>query len=130
MSRADDKPRQSGKTTLARELLTPDSENYFDLERPTSLRRLEDPETSLGELRGLVTSLAGCPPLKSYRGASRTGKLLRQILFETFRGNDDFVQWRCRLRLRETGDPCRKNVRYRKPLHRIQVLYLPVPVEL
>ncbi len=47
-------PRQSGKTTLARTLLTSDSENYFDLERPTSLRRLEDPETSLGELRGLV----------------------------------------------------------------------------
>ena len=47
-------PRQSGKTTLARNLLAPDSENYFDLERPTSLRRLEDPETSLGELRGLV----------------------------------------------------------------------------
>jgi uncharacterized protein len=47
-------PRQSGKTTLARMLLASDSENYFDLERPTSLRRLEDPETSLGELRGLV----------------------------------------------------------------------------
>jgi predicted AAA+ superfamily ATPase len=47
-------PRQSGKTTLARALLAHDSENYFDLERPTSLRRLEDPETSLGELRGLV----------------------------------------------------------------------------
>ena len=47
-------PRQSGKTTLARTLLAPDSENYFDLERPTGLRRLEDPETSLGDLRGLV----------------------------------------------------------------------------
>src|ERR1700676_2665059 len=47
-------PRQSGKTTLARTLLAPESENYFDLERPTGLRRLEDPETSLGELRGLV----------------------------------------------------------------------------
>ena len=47
-------PRQSGKTTLARTLLVPESENYFDLERPTALRRLEDPETSLGELRGLV----------------------------------------------------------------------------
>ena len=47
-------PRQSGKTTLARTLHTPDSENYFDLERPTSLRRLEDPETSLRGLRGLV----------------------------------------------------------------------------
>src|SRR5208283_713656 len=40
--------------TLARTLLAPDSENYFDLERPTGLRRLEDPETSLGDLRGLV----------------------------------------------------------------------------
>jgi uncharacterized protein len=47
-------PRQSGKTTLARTLLSPESENYFDLERPTGLRRLEDPETSLSELRGLV----------------------------------------------------------------------------
>jgi predicted AAA+ superfamily ATPase len=47
-------PRQSGKTTLARALLTPESQNYFDLERPASMRRLEDPETSLGELRGLV----------------------------------------------------------------------------
>ena len=46
-------PRQSGKTTLARTFLAPESENYFDLERPTGLRRLEDPETSLGELRGL-----------------------------------------------------------------------------
>jgi predicted AAA+ superfamily ATPase len=47
-------PRQSGKTTLARTLLSPESENYFDLEHPTGLRRLEDPETSLSELRGLV----------------------------------------------------------------------------
>jgi uncharacterized protein len=47
-------PRQSGKTTIARALLAPDSENYFDLERPTSLRRLDDPETSLSALRGLV----------------------------------------------------------------------------
>jgi uncharacterized protein len=47
-------PRQSGKTTLARILLSIDSENYFDLEGGASLRRLEDPETALGELRGLV----------------------------------------------------------------------------
>jgi uncharacterized protein len=47
-------PRQSGKTTLARMLLSIDSENYFDLEGGASLRRLEDPETALGELRGLV----------------------------------------------------------------------------
>lgn len=47
-------PRQSGKTTLARMLLSTDSENYFDLEGGASLRRLEDPEIALGELRGLV----------------------------------------------------------------------------
>jgi uncharacterized protein len=47
-------PRQSGKTTLARMLLSIDSENYFDLEGGASLRRLEDPEIALSELRGLV----------------------------------------------------------------------------
>jgi uncharacterized protein len=47
-------PRQSGKTTLARMLLSMDSENYFDLEGGASLRRLEAPEIALGELRGLV----------------------------------------------------------------------------
>jgi predicted AAA+ superfamily ATPase len=35
-------------------LLSADSENYFDLEGLTSLRRLDDPETALGRLRGLV----------------------------------------------------------------------------
>jgi hypothetical protein len=44
----------AGKTTLARTFLAPESENYFDLERPTGYCRLEDPETSLSELRGLV----------------------------------------------------------------------------
>jgi len=47
-------PRQCGKTTLARELLSEDSENYFDLEDPTSLARLEEPMTALSPLRGLV----------------------------------------------------------------------------
>ena len=47
-------PRQSGKTTLARELLREESPNYFDLEDPTSLARLEEPKTALGPLRGLV----------------------------------------------------------------------------
>jgi predicted AAA+ superfamily ATPase len=47
-------PRQSGKTTLARMLVSPDAENYFDLESPDSLRRLDDPETALGPLRDLV----------------------------------------------------------------------------
>ena len=47
-------PRQSGKTTLARQLVSPDSLNYFDLEDLTSLSRLEEPMTTLRDLRGLV----------------------------------------------------------------------------
>ena len=47
-------PRQCGKTTLARELLREDSVNYFDLEDPTSLARLDEPITALGALQGLV----------------------------------------------------------------------------
>lgn len=47
-------PRQSGKTTLAREFLHEDSPNYFDLEDPTSLARLDEPMTALGGLSGLV----------------------------------------------------------------------------
>ena len=47
-------PRQCGKTTLARELLSEDSANYFDLEDPVSLARLAEPKTALSPLRGLV----------------------------------------------------------------------------
>ncbi len=47
-------PRQCGKTTLAREFLGPDSINYFDLEDPASLMRLEEPMTALQNLNGLV----------------------------------------------------------------------------
>ena len=47
-------PRQSGKTTLARELLEEDSVNYFDLENPASLARLDEPMTALRPLNGLV----------------------------------------------------------------------------
>jgi len=47
-------PRQSGKTTLARRLLDPISVNYFDLEDPVSLMRLEQPMTALRSLEGLV----------------------------------------------------------------------------
>jgi predicted AAA+ superfamily ATPase len=47
-------PRQCGKTTLARELLGRDSVNYFDLEDPTSLARLDEPMTALEPLEGLV----------------------------------------------------------------------------
>lgn len=47
-------PRQSGKTTLAREFLAEESPNYFDLEDPVSLIRLDEPRTALEQLRDLV----------------------------------------------------------------------------
>ncbi len=47
-------PRQCGKTTLARELLDVQSANYFDLEDPASLARLDQPMTALAPLDGLV----------------------------------------------------------------------------
>lgn len=47
-------PRQSGKTTLARQFVRPDSVNYFDLEDPVSLARLEQPMTALQDLQDLV----------------------------------------------------------------------------
>ena len=46
--------RQCGKTTLAREFVREDSANYFDLEDPVSLARLDQPMTALETLRGLV----------------------------------------------------------------------------
>ncbi len=47
-------PRQCGKTTIARQLLDPRSLNYFDLEDPVSLARLDEPMTALSGLKGLV----------------------------------------------------------------------------
>jgi predicted AAA+ superfamily ATPase len=47
-------PRQSGKTTLARQFVSTESVNYFDLENPASLARLAQPMTALGPLRGIV----------------------------------------------------------------------------
>ncbi len=47
-------PRQSGKTTLAQQLIDADSPNYFDLEEPSSLVRLDEPMTALRGLKGLV----------------------------------------------------------------------------
>lgn len=47
-------PRQCGKTTLARRLLREDSLNYFDLEDPVSLARLDEPMTALRPLEELV----------------------------------------------------------------------------
>jgi predicted AAA+ superfamily ATPase len=47
-------PRQCGKTTLARELIEVTSPNYFDLEDPASLARLDQPMTAIQPLKGLV----------------------------------------------------------------------------
>ena len=46
--------RQCGKTTLARQFVSPDSLNYFDLEDPQSLARLDQPDTALRHLKKLV----------------------------------------------------------------------------
>ena len=47
-------PRQCGKTTLARQFVAPDSVNYFDLESPPSLARLDEPMAALAPLQGVV----------------------------------------------------------------------------
>lgn len=47
-------PRQCGKTTLAREIVAPDSVNYFDLEDPRSIARLSEPDLALRPLKRVV----------------------------------------------------------------------------
>jgi predicted AAA+ superfamily ATPase len=47
-------PRQCGKTTIARQFVHPTSVNYFDLEDPFSLVRLDQPMSTLQNLSGLV----------------------------------------------------------------------------
>lgn len=47
-------PRQCGKTTLAREFVDKTSANYFDLEDPESIARLDNAKTALIRLKGLV----------------------------------------------------------------------------
>ena len=50
-------PRQSGKTTVARKYFSEQNgarENYFDLENPRDLIRLQDPMLALEHLNGLI----------------------------------------------------------------------------
>lgn len=47
-------PRQCGKTTIARSFVKEGSLNYFDLEDPVSVTRLQEPMTELQSLTGLV----------------------------------------------------------------------------
>lgn len=47
-------PRQSGKSTLARQFLGRESPNYFDLEYPPHAQRLEQAAYTLEQLHGLI----------------------------------------------------------------------------
>ena len=47
-------PHQCSKTTLARQFVDPDSVNYFDLESPPDLARLDEPMTALTPLWGRI----------------------------------------------------------------------------
>ena len=113
-------PRQCGKTTLAREFLPEDSANYFDLEDPASLARLDEPMTALGELQGLVVidEVQRRPDLfpvlrvlvdrKKYTGkflilGSASGDLLRQSS-ETLAGRTETLTMRG-FSLKELGNP-------------------------
>lgn len=49
--------RQVGKTTLARELRVDKSTHYLDLERPSDLAKLRDPELYLSKLSGTLVIL-------------------------------------------------------------------------
>jgi predicted AAA+ superfamily ATPase len=52
-------PRQCGKTTIARsyfnsQTLIPPQENYFDLEDPQDILRLENPQFAFSQLKGMI----------------------------------------------------------------------------
>jgi predicted AAA+ superfamily ATPase len=47
-------PRQCGKTTLARQIVPAGALEYFDLENPRDLGRLDEPLSALENLRGIV----------------------------------------------------------------------------
>ena len=103
-------PRQCGKTTLAREFVAEDSVNYFDLEDPVSLVRLNEPVTALSSLKGLIVidEIQRKPDLfpvlrvlsdrKSFEGqflilGSASGELLRQSS-ETLAGRMEMLRLR------------------------------------
>lgn len=58
-------PRQCGKSTLAQQIVPPNSVNYFDLEQPKDLVRLEQPMNALQSLQGTVVidEIHRCPEL-------------------------------------------------------------------
>ena len=101
-------PRQSGKTTLAREFLSEDSLNYFDLEDPLSLARLDEPMTALAPLSGIVVidevqrrpdlfpvlrvlSDRRGPPTRFLILGSASGDLMRQTA-ESLAGRAEYIR--------------------------------------
>jgi predicted AAA+ superfamily ATPase len=58
-------PRQCGKTTLAREIVPLEAPEYFDLENPRDLQRLQEPMSALEGLRRIVVidEVQRCPEL-------------------------------------------------------------------
>jgi len=84
-------PRQAGKSTLARKFLPVDSPNYFDLEDPRSLARLDEPLTALESLRGLVVidEIQRRPELFPLLRvlADRAGKLAHFLILGSASGN-------------------------------------------
>ena len=105
-------PRQCGKTTLARDFVPENSVNYFDLEDPISLGRLDEPMTALESLQGLIVidEIQRRPELfpvlrvlvdrKSFAGqflilGSASGALLRQSS-ETLAGRMEMLHLRDR----------------------------------
>ena len=66
-------PRQVGKTTLARTLLSGDSPKWFDLEDPQVVAQLAEPLVALRDLRGLVV-------IDEIQHAPELFKLLRVLI--------------------------------------------------
>jgi uncharacterized protein len=67
-------PRQVGKTTLAREFVSPNSDHYFDLEDPRSRERLmQSPMDILSKLKGLVV-------IDEIQHAPRLPEILRALI--------------------------------------------------
>ena len=111
-------PRQCGKTTLARQFVDENSVNYFDLEDPLSLARLDEPMTALMDLKGLIVidEVQLRPELfpvlrvlvdkADFKGqfmilGSASGNLLRQSA-ESLAGRSETI-WLRGLDLREVG---------------------------
>ncbi len=67
-------PRQCGKTTLARLLVPEQSLNYFDLEDPASLARLDEPMTALDPLAGAGRDRRGATASRPLPGHSCPGR--------------------------------------------------------